>query len=84
MELLICIADAGTRCQPGDVIDARPDGWAWSAAECQNPAWAIVSCDLTPVEAEALSFMQPGAPRLDVTDLPATLTRAELYARADL
>lgn len=81
MELLICIADAGTRCKPGDVIAAMPDGWAWSEAERTTPTWRIVRADITEVEGQSLVFTEASARRLDVADLPQTLTRADLYAR---
>ncbi len=75
MELLVCVADAGTVAKPGDVIDFRPDGWPWSQAERAMPNWRIVRADITPIEAEALT-------RLDVQALPDVLTRADLDARA--
>ena len=38
----------------GDVITYKPDGWAWSRAERQNPNWRILSVDLTEAECQAL------------------------------
>lgn len=81
MEMLICAIDTGKRAKLGDVICVCPDGWAWSPAEREHPGWAIVQIDITPIESEALGFSQPKAPRLNVENLPKTMTRAELYAR---
>lgn len=81
MEMLVCIADNGTRVQPGDVICICPDGWEWSQAELSHPGWMVVSVELTQVEADALGFMADNAPRLNVENLPVSLTRADLYAR---
>jgi hypothetical protein len=50
MELLVRVVDKTSPQNPtldalltkrGDVIEARPDGWAWGLQELQNPAWRI-------------------------------------------
>lgn len=79
--MLVCTVDTGTRAKPGDVICVCPDGWAWSQAERDHAGWAIVAVELTQVEADALGFMADNAPRLNVANLPVSLTRADLYAR---
>ncbi len=81
MEMLVCTVDTGTRAKPGDVICVCPDGWSWSTAEREHPGWVIVQADITQVEADALGFMADNAPRINVHNLPAVLTRADLYAR---
>lgn len=85
MQLLICIRDTGRLCKPGQVITGLDDGADIGNAVRQHVAdgeWAVVSCDITPVEVRGLMENVLGeAPRIDVTDLPATLTRAELLER---
>lgn len=84
MELLVCITGNGNAVQPGHVIEAMPDGHAWSEAERSSPAWRIVRVDLTPVEADALRVFGGSAIKLDLTGLPDQMTRVDLYARAGL
>jgi hypothetical protein len=68
MEFLVRIVDKSAAIdgsKAGDVIAFKPDGWAWTPAEKSNPAWVIVRCPLTLIEAEALVAMDPISP-LDV------------------
>lgn len=56
MEVLIRVVDKGVAedcSKAGDVISICPDGWAWSAAELENPDWRIVRVNILPVQAEA-------------------------------
>ena len=46
------------RLHAGDVIAAKPDGWAWSVRERENPEWVIVRAPITEVEAQALIAME--------------------------
>jgi hypothetical protein len=44
----------------GDVIVARPDGWAWGAQELANPDWRIIRLPAVPLdEAEAMLAPEP-------------------------
>lgn len=98
MELLIRIADKHPivsmdyekSSQRGDVICACPDGWAWSAAERENPDWVIVTADITTIEAGALlESARPGEPQYrrriginpDGLQSGDTLTREQLMTR---
>lgn len=85
MQVLICIRDTGRACKPGQVITGMDDGADIGSAVRQHIAdgeWAVVSCDITPVELRGLLENVVGqVPKLNVDDLPATLTRAELLAR---
>jgi len=73
MELLIRVKDT-TNPDPvldlecskrGDVIAAKPDGWAWGARELDNPDWRIIRVPITPEEARAL--VEPEAiPKLEL------------------
>lgn len=41
----------------GDVIEVRPDGWAWSKLERSNPDWRIIRVPMSVSEAQA--FLAP-------------------------
>lgn len=91
MELLIVIEGNGNMAEAGHVIAAMPDGHGWGLGETGNPRWRIVHVPgLTDAEAAGLHATPDIVPgeatpwrrlKLDVTSLPATLTRADLYAR---
>lgn len=38
----------------GDVLEACPDGWVWSAEELNNKDWLFVDSQLLKIEADAL------------------------------
>lgn len=99
MELLIRVTDkhpvVSTQyeeaSQRGDVIASCPDGWAWSAAERNNPDWIIIRAAITEVESGALlEGYRPGEPKYrrrlginpDGLRSGDTLTREQLMARA--
>lgn len=98
MELLINCVDKHpvvatlheTGFQRGDVIDIKPNGGAWSAAERSNPDWILIRADIVEIEAETLlEGGRPGEPRfirrlgVDPSGLSSgdSLTREELMAR---
>ena len=70
-DLLVRVADKPLSGNPlldckrtmrGDVIVVKPDGWAWSPTERNNPDWRIIKTDMTLAEAEGMTASDGGNP----------------------
>lgn len=82
MELVVCVKESTCRCRPGEILEAKPNGWQWSMLERINDIWKIITVDITEIEAAALmSTVSGNTKKMNIMDLPDTLTRDAFLAR---